>query len=56
VSHFSSDLLPDDVMEPVLNLNSVTQEPGRAVSLMRDIGWRLPGGEEFPLFRSGFEG
>lgn len=57
VSHFSSDLLPDDVMEPVINMNSVSQDPGRAVPLMHDIGWILTGGgAQTPLFRNGFEG
>jgi hypothetical protein len=56
VSHYSSDVLPDEVMEPVLNLNSVSHDPGRAVPLLRDIGWRTSqGGGSTPLFRNGFE-
>ena len=60
VSHYSTAVTPDEVMEPVINLNSVLHDPGRAVPLMRDIGWTLAsgggGGSGVPaVFRNGFE-
>lgn len=56
VSHFSKDVLPDEVMEPVINLNSIVLDPGRAVPLMRDIGWTLiQAGGGAPIFKNGFE-
>lgn len=56
ISHYSSAVLPDEIMEPVLNLNSVSLNPGRSVPLMRDIGWNLSqGGGNTPVFRNGFE-
>ena len=57
VSHYSTAVAPDEVMEPVINLGSVLHDPGRAVPLLRDIGWTLAGaGAGVPaLFRNGFE-
>ena len=57
VSHFSSDVLPNEVMEPVIVLSAVVLDPGRAAPLMKDIGWTLlSGGGNTPLvFANGFE-
>jgi hypothetical protein len=56
VSHYSTAVTPDEVMEPIINLSAVVHDPGRAVPLLGDIGWPLPGaGSAMPLFRNGFE-
>ena len=57
VSHFTSAVSPDEVMEPVINLSAVVHDPGRAVPLMRDMGWTVAGGggDPAPVFGNGFE-
>ena len=57
ISHFSSDVSPNEVMEPVIVLSAVVLDPGRATPLMRDIGWTLlSGGGNVPrVFQNGFE-
>jgi hypothetical protein len=57
VSHFSKDVSPNEVMEPVIILSSVVLDAGRAAPLMQDIGWTLlsGGGNPPTVFANGFE-
>lgn len=41
LSHLSTALSPDQLLEPVLSLTTVNHSPGIGVALMRDLGWRL---------------